>query len=87
MLTYVLQVWFYMSPALYGVDQVPARVRPLLILNPFASLFTAFRDVLMLGRPPDMAALGSTAAVGVLLCLVSLKIFFAHENDFAKLVA
>jgi len=87
LLTYLLRVWFYLSPALYSVDRVPERFRAVFLANPFATLFTSYRDVLMHGRPPDLQALGLTAAAGLALSVVALKIFLKHENDLAKLVA
>jgi len=48
--SYVLRVGFFLSPALYAIDQIPESVRPVYLLNPFATLIPAFRDVMLYDR-------------------------------------
>ena len=51
---HVLRLWFYLSPGLYGDRATSTEspttsrilVRPIMLLNPFAVLFTAYRDVI-----------------------------------------
>jgi lipopolysaccharide transport system permease protein len=43
----ILNFTFYLTPVLYPVEQVPERVRHLLLLNPAAPLIGAWRDLLM----------------------------------------
>ena len=57
-----LRLWFYLSPALFSLDQLinataetTRRSSDLLTLNPWATLFTAYRAVIYDGTLPDWA--------------------------------
>jgi ABC-type polysaccharide/polyol phosphate export permease len=96
---HVLRLWFYLSPGIYSLENLeqstvlkehPTLLR-LLEMNPFAILFTAYRDVIY-GTPdggpipPDWAALGALLAVSVLLVLGGLIAFKRLEPSFAKVL-
>ncbi len=96
---HALRLWFYLSPGLYSIalleqSDVLARhpaVLTLLKMNPFAILFTAYRDVIY-GTPeggpllPDWAALGALFAVSVVLVLLAIAVFKRLEPSFAKVL-
>ena len=64
----LLQVWMFLSPVIYPVEQVPARFRGLYALNPMAGLVDGFRRATVQGQAPDWALLaGSAATIAVLL--------------------
>jgi ABC-type polysaccharide/polyol phosphate export permease len=86
LIRYVFRMWFYLSPGLYSVSQVPESFRSVYELNPFATFFTAFRDVVMYHRVPDVAALGVVLAVSVVLLALGYLFFVRLEPWFAKLV-
>jgi ABC-type polysaccharide/polyol phosphate export permease len=50
---FTLRIWFYASPVLYTIDRIPESARPMYLLNPFASLFESYRNVLIKGTGPD----------------------------------
>ena len=50
---FTLRIWFYASPVLYTVDRIPESARTMYRLNPFASLFESYRNVLIKGTGPD----------------------------------
>jgi ABC-type polysaccharide/polyol phosphate export permease len=99
---HVLRLWFYLSPALYGFATITqlATSHPelyrLMQLNPFFTLFTAYRSVIygtetsstviLPPGPPDWAALGGLT-IGSLLLLIVATIFFKRiEPTFAKVL-
>lgn len=49
-----LTLLFYVSPIIYPLDKVPARVKPVLLINPLASLIDAWRGVFMDGALPGL---------------------------------
>ncbi|PYN96543.1 MAG: ABC transporter [Candidatus Rokuibacteriota bacterium] len=51
----VLMVALIASPIAYTPDMVPARLRPLLDLNPFAHFAMAYQQLLVLGELPSLA--------------------------------
>jgi lipopolysaccharide transport system permease protein len=82
--SYALRIGFFLSPALYAIGQIPESVRPVYLLNPFATLIPAFRDVMLYHRPPDWEAV-AVVAVGSLVTLVAgFVVFVRLERSFAK---
>jgi len=97
---HVLRLWFYLSPGLYSIavleqvnllDQFPI-LRTLLLLNPFAILFTAYRTVIWGTSPdgppttPDWGALGLLAVASVVFLALATVVFKRLEPNFAKVL-
>ena len=99
---HVLRLWFYLSPALYGpvtmaglAEQHPELYR-LMQLNPFYTLFTAYRTVIygiqtpdggsLPPTTPDWAALCVLFLVSVVLLVVATVFFKRIEPTFAKVL-
>jgi len=89
---HVLRIWFYLSPALYGAEKVeelaagqPA-IGVLFNLNPFATIFESYRDLIYVGRAPDWAALGLVLLGSAVLLIVAVIIFRRLEPAFAKVI-
>jgi ABC-type polysaccharide/polyol phosphate export permease len=89
---HVLRLWFYLSPGLYAVEQLRTIsasnriIGDILLLNPFAVLFTAYRDVIYNEHAPDWAALGGLALVSLVLLLLATYLFKRVEPSFAKVL-
>jgi ABC-type polysaccharide/polyol phosphate export permease len=84
-LAFGLRMVWYMSPALWALaDRVPERLQTTyLILNPFASLFEAYKSVLVRGEPP-LAFIGVAFGLGVGLLITGLLVFDRFEARLAK---
>jgi len=82
--SYVLRVGFFLSPALYAIDQIPESVRPVYLLNPFATLIPAFRDVMLYDRQPDWSAVGVVGVGSLATLLAGFVVFTRLERWFAK---
>lgn len=99
---HALRLWFYLSPALYGpatIEQLAAKhpeLFRLMQLNPFYTLFTAYRSVIYGAETanngsippmaPDWGALAVLLGVSIVL-LVAATIFFKRiEPSFAKVL-
>lgn len=78
------RLWFFLSPALYSVSMVPARLRVWYQLNPFAPMLEAFRGVLLLHHVPSIEQFGVIAGVSVAAAAVGLVFFQRCEPAFAK---
>jgi ABC-type polysaccharide/polyol phosphate export permease len=89
---HVLRLWFYLSPALYSVEQVNKlavdhpEIRIVFGLNPFTVLFESYRAVIYNGVPPPWLGLGILLAVSVLLAGASTYVFKRMEPAFAKVL-
>jgi lipopolysaccharide transport system permease protein len=89
---HVLRLWFYLSPALYSVEQVNRfaanhpEVGLVFGLNPFTVLFEAYRAVIYDGVQPSWPALAVLLGVSVLLLGVCTYVFKRMEPAFAKVL-
>jgi ABC-type polysaccharide/polyol phosphate export permease len=86
---HVLRIWFYLSPALYSADQLTGdhpEIATLYNLNPFATLFEAYRDLIYVGRAPNWEALGLVLLGSTGLLIVATIVFRRLEPAFAKVI-
>jgi lipopolysaccharide transport system permease protein len=90
LIPFLVQVWMYLTPVIYGSVLIPERFRFLLGLNPMTSVVEGFRWALLGpqladARPPGPLFVIST--VIALLVLVSGAIFFRRtERTFADII-
>jgi ABC-type polysaccharide/polyol phosphate export permease len=87
-----LRLWFYLSPGLYAIEdlrtataEIPV-VGQLLLANPFAILFTAYRDVIYNAQAPDWAGLGALLLASLVLLSLTTLLFKRVEPSFAKVL-
>jgi len=67
LLASLVTLWFWSTPIVYHLSQVPERFRPLLELNPLTHLVVSYQDVLItegsFREGPRLAALGAASIV------------------------
>lgn len=82
-LPYFLRIWLYMTPVLYYAEDIPARIKPIIALNPLYYLVGAWGEVLDGRGMPSLGflAIGAACAVGMLL--LGCLFFLSRERDFA----
>ena len=73
-----LQLWFYASPIIYPVENVPTVLRSLYVLNPAVGILEGYRAI-WLNRPMPMAWLECAGAMS-LTCLVAGYWFFKKSE-------
>ncbi len=82
-LPFLLQVWMYASPVVYGMTLVGERWRPWFGLNPMVGTIEAFRQAL-LGASSLTAGLWVTSAGAAMIALLTGAFFFRRvEREFA----
>lgn len=74
-MTAVLQLLFWLTPIVYMPSIIPENLRSLLQFNPMVHVVTAFQDVLLYGRSPDLTGLAVIAGAAAILLLCSLALF------------
>ena len=74
----LLTLWFFATPIIYPIEQVPERIRPYLNLNPFTHLAVAYQDVLF--RPGPFTAWPRLLAVGAMSVIVFLVGYFVFDR-------
>ena len=89
---HALRLWFYLSPGLYAIEDlrkatqhIPV-VGELLLANPFAILFTAYRGVIYSQQLPDWASLAALLGASLLLLALTTLLFKRAEPSFAKVL-
>jgi len=75
--TIVLMLLLVLSPIAYTPDQVPANLRLILLLNPFAYFVVAYQRILVLGELPGLF-------VSSVLVFMSIAVFVAASWFFAR---
>ncbi len=87
---HALRLALYLSPVLYGLDQLlnrlPSPLADAYRLNPVALLLEAYRRVTYDGLPPTLGSLLLPLGVGLVLLGPALAWFHAREYRFGKLL-
>jgi len=89
---HLLRIWFYLSPGIYGtelIDRVTEKSHlagTIMQLNPFAVLFTSYRNVIYDEAPPDWLALLALALVSLVLLALAILLFKRLEPSYAKVL-
>jgi lipopolysaccharide transport system permease protein len=83
--TFLLQIWFFLTPVIYPVSLAPDKWRWVLMLNPIGGTIEGFRAA-VLGRPIDWTALAASAAVSAACLAAGLALFARAERRMADVV-
>lgn len=76
-----LQFWFWLTPVVYPASILPEGVRPLMALNPMASLVAAYQTILVSGQWPQWHTLWPVALVAALFCALGFRLFKKHAGE------
>lgn len=71
----IFQIWFWFTPIVYPENIIPESYRHWLVLNPMYAITNAYHQVLVYNKAPNMDSLINTAAIAVVLALLSLFLF------------
>jgi ABC-type polysaccharide/polyol phosphate export permease len=98
---HAMRLWFYLSPGLYAFADLQSAteklsvplIRHIILWNPFAILFTAYRNVIYGeeyppygGIAPDWGALGALLVASLILLALATLLFKRAEPAFAKVL-
>jgi lipopolysaccharide transport system permease protein len=90
LIPFLVQVWMYLTPVIYGSTLIPERFRFLMGLNPMTGVVEGFRWALLGSQLADAHSPGMLFGISIaitLLVLVSGAIFFrTTERTFADIV-
>jgi lipopolysaccharide transport system permease protein len=64
-MSFVITLLMVLSPIAYTPEMLPATLRPLIWMNPFAYFVLAYQQILMLGTPPSFWQMAALAGVGL----------------------
>ena len=84
----ILKFVFYLSGVFYSLENnVPAPFNIYLInLNPIAFLINQFRNIMMYNTMPDLVLLSIFFVIGIILCIIGIKLIEKYENTYARVI-
>lgn len=89
---HLLRLWFYLSPALYSIDQIShvsdeyPIVGQVLAVNPFTIIFEGYRSVIYHGTMPAWDGLAALLLASVVFLAITTWLFKRVEPAFAKIL-
>ena len=82
---FLLQIWLFASPVVYGLDKIPERWRWVYALNPMAGIIDGFRSSL-LDQPLRVGRLAVSLSTAIVMFFVGTAYFRRCERRFADIV-
>jgi len=87
---FVIQVWMYVTPVVYGSGLIPERYRFLLSLNPMTGVVEGFRWALLgpaaVGDYLSATLVAVSVAISLLVLITGALFFRSTERSFADIV-
>ena len=76
--------WIYLTPVIYQMDLIPAKIRPLMYLNPMTLVLNSIRACLYENRFPSVKVVLALAVVAFVFLWVGFKVFNKLQRRFAE---
>lgn len=83
LLPYFLRIWLYVSPILFYVNEVPARFKPIVAVNPLYPMLGSLSDVVNQGENPSALWLAWSLAWAAATFVAGALLFISREREFA----
>jgi ABC-type polysaccharide/polyol phosphate export permease len=82
----IIQVGFFATPILYGIDRVPASLRlAYCLINPLAPVIDGYRRVVILGQDPAWGLLLPAVAMSAAYLVLGFRLFKRLETGFSDI--
>lgn len=85
----ILRFIFYLSGVFYNINmriENPIIQYIILRCNPMAFIMSEFRKVLIYGQDPSFEGLAVWFGIGILLCIIGIRMINKNENSYAKVI-
>jgi len=82
-LPYFLRIWLYLSPVIWFVEDVPARLAPFMTFNPLYSILGGWSDLLVRSDVPPPGIFLAAAAWAIAAAVIGSLFFISREREFA----
>jgi len=80
----LLNLWFYITPIIYPMVQVPLWARKFFSLNPAYTIISSYQNIFFFNKKPDFFPLAVLLIISVLLLWQGQKFFLRHKEYFAE---
>ncbi len=80
----ILTLWFFLTPIIYPLEQIPERFRFLVSVNPVAPLIIAYQDMFYRGQLPNFSQLSIVAVMAIIMYTMGTAVFERYRGTFAE---
>ncbi len=80
----VSMAWTYLTPVMYGIEDVPEKLQPFLNMNPMTPIVVAYRDILYYKHIPHVSTLIWAFVLGVAIVVIGYVLFRKLQRGFAE---
>jgi lipopolysaccharide transport system permease protein len=81
-----LTFWFFLSPIIYKVQNIPEKYRVYFVLNPMTYIMQTYQNIFTEHQPISWGPLGIIAIASLIMFLIGYGIFEHFKDDFPELV-
>ncbi len=82
-LPYFTRIWLYTSPILFYAEDVPQRLKPILIANPMYPMLGALNEVVIEGKYPSLGLVALSFSWAFAAIVAGTLFFVSREREFA----
>lgn len=82
----VVSLLWFSSPIFYPAAIVPAKIRPILGLNPLTWIIESIRQIALSGETPDLSLIGTSMLSSCIVLVVGWKLFQIWRHQFMDLL-
>lgn len=83
---FLIQIWFWVTPVAYGMENIPEKLKIIFFLNPMTWIIQGFRWSILGVGGMDWRRLMISACFSVAVFLCGLFYFRKTEGDFADII-
>lgn len=83
-LSFLLRIWYYVSPGLFALESIPEPYQRLFWLNPLTVIMTSSRNVFMYGKHPLYLGLAILSLVSLILIYSGLRLLYKFDRTYTK---
>jgi lipopolysaccharide transport system permease protein len=80
----LILLWFFATPIIYPISQIPEKFRIALVWNPMVPLITGYQNILYAGIFPDWKSLSIFSGIAVVSVLLGTYTFAVRKERFAE---
>jgi ABC-type polysaccharide/polyol phosphate export permease len=82
----LLQIWFYITPIIFGLSMYPKQYQWLFQLNPMIYVLEGFRDTVYSGVVPSSSFMAISFALALTVLVGGFTFFRKHQDQFVYYV-
>jgi len=84
-ITFLMQLWLFATPVLYGLDIIPVKWRLVYAMNPMVGMIGGFRTG-VLGEPLPAGVIAVSALSAAVMLAAGVRYFLQVERRFADVI-